>query len=87
MSSPVPALYLSLPACPASSRLSRGEGASVRGTGSRSIPHRLNADERRVYESAKKKVCVARGTCCRLLLLIAPEMWHTHALTCHNVGI
>lgn len=37
-------------------RLSKGDGAKVRGTGSRDIPHRLNADERPVYESAKKKV-------------------------------
>ena len=37
-------------------RLSRGEGAKVRGTGCRDIPHRLNADERPAYDAAKKKV-------------------------------
>lgn len=33
-------------------RLSRGQGAKQRGTGSRAVPHRLNAEERRVYELA-----------------------------------
>lgn len=35
-------------------RLSRGNSAKVRGTGSRAICHRLNRDERRQYEIAKK---------------------------------
>ncbi len=38
-------------------RLSRGDAAKVRGTGSRQIPHRLNAEERELYDAAKKKVC------------------------------
>lgn len=37
-------------------RISRGDAAKVRGTGSRQIPHRLNAEERTLYEQAKKKV-------------------------------
>ncbi len=37
-------------------RLSRGDGARKRGTGNFNIPHRLNQDERPVYEAAKKKV-------------------------------
>jgi hypothetical protein len=41
------------------SRLARGDGAKRRGTGSFHIPHRLNADERPVYEAAKKRVSVA----------------------------
>ncbi|KAF8071014.1 hypothetical protein HT031_001095 [Scenedesmus sp. PABB004] len=44
-------------------RLSRGDGAKRRGTGNFNIPHRLNADERPVYEAAKKKGFLAvRGT-------------------------
>lgn len=38
-------------------RLSRGEGAKVRGTGCRDIPHRINAEERPAFDAAKKKVC------------------------------
>lgn len=38
-------------------RLSKGGAAKRRGTGSFHIPHRLNSDERPVYEAAKKKVC------------------------------
>lgn len=37
-------------------RLSKGGAAKRRGTGSFHIPHRLNSDERPVYEAAKKKV-------------------------------
>jgi hypothetical protein len=36
-------------------RLTRGEGAKRRGTGSRDVPHRLNADERAVWELSKKR--------------------------------
>lgn len=36
--------------------LSRGDAAKERGTGSREIPHRLNADERKIYDIAKEKV-------------------------------
>ncbi|KAG1671054.1 hypothetical protein FOA52_000725 [Chlamydomonas sp. UWO 241] len=44
-------------------RLSRGDGAKVRGTGSRNIPHRLNADEKGTYAAAKKKgFLTVRGT-------------------------
>ena len=35
--------------------LSRGDAAKERGTGSRQIPHRLNADERKIYDIAKSK--------------------------------
>lgn len=35
-------------------RLSRGQAARTRGTGSRAVPHRLNADERRAYEQAAR---------------------------------
>lgn len=42
-------------------RLSKGGAAKRRGTGSFHIPHRLNSDERPVYEAAKKKVCAC---CC-----------------------
>ena len=34
-------------------RLTRGEAAKRRGTGSRDVPHRLNADERVSWELAK----------------------------------
>jgi hypothetical protein len=45
-------------------RLSRGEGVKrKRGTGSFHIPHRLNSDERPVFETAKKKGYLqVRGT-------------------------
>ncbi|KAF5841515.1 hypothetical protein DUNSADRAFT_12443 [Dunaliella salina] len=44
-------------------RISWGGFARVRGTGSRDIPHRLNASERPLYEGAKKKGFLAvRGT-------------------------
>lgn len=36
-------------------RLSEGRAAKTRGWGSRQIPHRLNAEERKVYDLAKKK--------------------------------
>ena len=35
--------------------ISRGDAAKRRGTGSRQVPHRLNADERKLYELAKQK--------------------------------
>ncbi|PXF40481.1 hypothetical protein BWQ96_09804 [Gracilariopsis chorda] len=35
-------------------RLSRGQAARRRGTGSRAVPHRLNQEERRRYERAQK---------------------------------
>ena len=37
-------------------RISKGDPAKARGTGSRRIPHRLNAEERQQYEIAKQKV-------------------------------
>lgn len=37
-------------------RISKGNAAKARGTGSRRIPHRLNAEERQQYEIAKQKV-------------------------------
>eukprot|EP00775_Hariotina_reticulata_P007501 gene7501-7711_t len=44
-------------------RLSKGGAAKNRGTGNFNIPHRLNADERPVYEAAKKKGYLqVRGT-------------------------
>ena len=44
-------------------RLSKGGAAKRRGTGSFHIPHRLNSDERPVYEAAKKKGYLqVRGT-------------------------
>lgn len=44
-------------------RLSKGGAAKRRGTGSFHIPHRLNSDERPVYEAAKKKGFLqVRGT-------------------------
>ncbi|PNW72006.1 hypothetical protein CHLRE_16g686350v5 [Chlamydomonas reinhardtii] len=46
--------------------ISWGGRAKVRGTGSRKIPHRLNAEERGLYDMAKKKGYVAvRGTAYR----------------------
>ncbi|GIL52476.1 hypothetical protein Vafri_8342 [Volvox africanus] len=46
--------------------ISRGGPAKVRGTGSRRIPHRLNAEERTLYDLAKKKGFLAvRGTAYR----------------------
>ena len=43
-------------------RLSKGGGARKRGTGNTNIPHRLNNEERPVYESAKKKVGDIKGS-------------------------
>ncbi len=37
-------------------RSCRGKSAKTRGTGSRNVPHRLNSDERKIYELAHKKV-------------------------------
>lgn len=39
-------------------RLSRGEPAKRRGTGSREVPHRLNAAERASWETAKVCACL-----------------------------
>ena len=36
-------------------RISRGQAAKRRGTGSRSVPHRLNSEERIEWEFAKKR--------------------------------
>ncbi|DBA77615.1 TPA: hypothetical protein ACH3X1_009413 [Trebouxia sp. C0004] len=44
-------------------RISKGNAAKARGTGSRRIPHRLNAEERQQYEIAKQKgFLTLRGT-------------------------
>lgn len=44
-------------------RISSGDAAKVRGTGSRLIPHRLNAEERQLYDAAKKRGYLSvRGT-------------------------
>lgn len=44
-------------------RISQGNAAKARGTGSRRIPHRLNAEERQQYEIAKQKgFLTLRGT-------------------------
>lgn len=44
-------------------RISRGDAAKSRGTGSRRIPHRLNAEERKQYDIAKQKgFLTVRGT-------------------------
>lgn len=41
-------------------RISQGDAAKSRGTGSRAVPHRLNAEERRDYDLAQK----ASAACC-----------------------
>lgn len=44
-------------------RISKGSAAKARGTGSRRIPHRLNAEERQQYDIAKQKgFLTLRGT-------------------------
>lgn len=44
-------------------RISQGKSAKKRGTGSRAVPHRLNASERKEWEMAKKrKYLQLRGT-------------------------
>ena len=44
-------------------RLSRGQAALTRGVGSRQVPHRLNEEERRLYEIAVRRGwCTVRGT-------------------------
>ncbi|KAL0037189.1 hypothetical protein WJX79_004730 [Trebouxia sp. C0005] len=44
-------------------RISKGNAAKARGTGSRRIPHRLNAEERQQYDIAKQKgFLTLRGT-------------------------
>jgi len=35
-------------------RISTGDAAKHRGTGSRAVPHRLNAEERKAYDLAKQ---------------------------------
>lgn len=42
-------------------RISWGRSAKQKGTGSRGVPHRLNADERRAYDSARSKGFVEIG--------------------------
>ena len=62
-------------------RISKGNPAKARGTGSRRIPHRLNAAERQQYEIAKQKVqgmlpcnpvnyALLRSCCCYAQLLL-----------------
>lgn len=47
-------------------RISLGKGARKRGTGSRYVPHRLNRDERQLYDQAKKKnYLIVKGTAYR----------------------
>jgi hypothetical protein len=36
-------------------RISQGDAARRRGTGSRAVPHRLNAEERKAYDIARQK--------------------------------
>lgn len=44
-------------------KISFGQAAKKRGTGSRAVPHRLNADERKEWDFAKKKrYIVLRGS-------------------------
>ena len=44
-------------------RISRGQAALTRGVGSRRVPHRLNEEERRLYEVAVRRgFVVVRGT-------------------------
>jgi hypothetical protein len=44
-------------------RLARGLAAARRGTGSRSVPHRLNAEEQSAYELAKRRgFAVVKGS-------------------------
>lgn len=38
-------------------RISTGDAARHRGTGSRAVPHRLNAEERKAYDLAKQVSC------------------------------
>ena len=47
--------------------ISRGGAAKNRGTGSRRVPHRLNSEERGLYDLAKKKVCSEA--------LLRPYLW------------
>lgn len=47
-------------------RISLGKGARKRGTGSRYVPHRLNRDERQLYDQAKRNnYLVVKGTAYR----------------------
>ena len=48
-------------------RISRGLAARVRGTGSREIPHRLNAEERDSFLMAQRKVCHSSSSQVRLV--------------------
>lgn len=43
-------------------RISRGQAAKQRGTGSRAVPHRLNEEERRSYEQAIEQGYVSLGS-------------------------
>lgn len=51
---PRPAPQIWRPSLDDVQRISQGDAARHRGTGSRAVPHRLNADERKAYDLAKK---------------------------------
>lgn len=57
-------------------RLSRGQAAKRRGTGSRAVPHRLNAIERKEYEAAARKGYATIDAAGRIPLYNIWRMWN-----------
>lgn len=73
-------------------RISRGQAAKKRGTGSRNVPHRLNEMERREWDLAKKRrYLLVRGTGWRKergdspLANIYRQLCDAHAVPCISV--
>ncbi len=58
---PVALMDCSRPSLDDVERISYGRPAKRRGTGSRGVPHRLNEDERKLYDLARRKGFVAMG--------------------------
>lgn len=67
-------------------RLSLGKGARKRGTGSRDIPHRLNQDERALYDEAKdNNYLIIKGTAYRRERKGSP-LYNTFRQRCDSLG-
>ena len=68
-------------------RISRGLAAKKRGTGSRAVPHRLNAEERKEWDLAKvKRYVTLRGSGWRRERGDSP-LANVYRLYCDSVGV
>lgn len=68
-------------------RISKGQAAARRGTGSRAVPHRLNASERKEWDLAKKRrYLMVRGTGWRKERGDSPLV-NIYRLLCDSLGI